>query len=93
MGSECNMRLNSPSPFPLPEAEPYPQNLVLNTAGRAEKSETRNKSQIRNQENADESRLVGTPRNDDGRLEFWIFGLLNLFRISDLENSNLNQAD
>ena len=30
---------------------------------------------------------------DAGGLRFWIFGLLNLFRISDLEKSNLNRAD
>src|SRR5437016_509999 len=33
-----------------------------------------------------------TPRNDNGHLEFWIFGLWNLFRISDLEASNLNRV-
>src|SRR5207247_1884266 len=31
-----------PHPRPLPQAEPYPQNWMLDTAGRAQKSEIRN---------------------------------------------------
>jgi hypothetical protein len=75
-------------PNPLPQAEPYPQNWVLDTAGRAQKSEIRNSKSETNPKFETKKTPMNLPDSQEltsGILDFRSFEFVSDFGFGEFE--------